>query len=129
MNLQLFIQMLQKKCVLFTASVLSNLSQVTEAREFLSDVTKLNSLLPYITCTDNVLRKRGVVALLRNICFDSTRHIQLLEDFTILPQILLPLAGPEEMSDDDNDKLPIELQVLNSNIKFLCFFIIPFFYL
>lgn len=58
-----------------------------------------------------MLRKRGVVALLRNICFDSAQHKQLLEDFVILPTILMPLAGPEELSDEDNDKLPIELQV------------------
>lgn len=29
----------------------------------------------------------------------------------ILPYILLPLAGPEEFDDEENDKLPMQLQV------------------
>jgi hypothetical protein len=30
----------------------------------------------------------------------------------ILPHLLLPLAGPEEFTDDEMDKLPLELQYL-----------------
>lgn len=30
----------------------------------------------------------------------------------ILPRLLLPLAGPEEFDDEDNDKLPLDLQYL-----------------
>lgn len=29
----------------------------------------------------------------------------------VLPYILLPLAGPEEFSDEDNEMFPTELQV------------------
>lgn len=30
----------------------------------------------------------------------------------LLPKLLLPLAGPEEFDEEDNDKLPIDLQYL-----------------
>lgn len=33
----------------------------------------------------------------------------------ILPRLLLPLAGPEEFDEEDNDKLPLELQYLPSD--------------
>lgn len=30
----------------------------------------------------------------------------------ILPRLLLPLAGPDEFDEEDNEKLPIDLQYL-----------------
>lgn len=30
----------------------------------------------------------------------------------MLPKLLLPLAGPEEFDEEDNEKLPIDLQYL-----------------
>lgn len=35
----------------------------------------------------------------------------------MLPSILLPLAGPEEYSDEDNDMFPTELQYLDTDKK------------
>jgi hypothetical protein len=43
----------------------------------------------------------------------SEHHIWLLSsEVDILPHLLLPLAGPEEFTDDEVDKLPPELQYL-----------------
>lgn len=39
----------------------------------------------------------------------------LSEDINILPNLVLPLAGPEVLEDDENDKLPIELQYLTED--------------
>jgi len=36
----------------------------------------------------------------------------LSESVDLLPKLLLPLAGPEEFDEEDNDKLPIDLQYL-----------------
>ena len=45
--------------------------------------------------------------------FDLEYHEWLLGDkVDILPRLLLPLAGPEEFDDDDNNKLPEDLQYL-----------------
>lgn len=52
---------------------------------------------------------------MKNICFDSTRHEWLLHELKVLPYLLLPLAGPEEFSDEDNDMFPTELQVKNKD--------------
>lgn len=43
----------------------------------------------------------------------SEHHTWLLSsEVDILPHLLLPLAGPEEFTDDEMDKLPPELQYL-----------------
>ena len=36
----------------------------------------------------------------------------LSDDVDILPRLLLPLAGGEEINDDDMEKLPLDLQYL-----------------
>lgn len=36
----------------------------------------------------------------------------LSEDLDLLSRLLLPLAGPEQFDDEDNEKLPIDLQYL-----------------
>lgn len=36
----------------------------------------------------------------------------LSPEVDLLPRILLPLAGPEEFDDEDNEKLPLDLQYL-----------------
>lgn len=71
----------------------------------------MSRLIPFVQYEESVVRKGGIVGLLKNICFDSSRHLYLLEEIKILPIILLSLAGPEEYSDEENDKFPIELQV------------------
>lgn len=53
---------------------------------------------------------------MKNCCFETDHHEWLLsEDVDILPRLLLPLAGNEEFDDEDNDKLPLELQYLPQN--------------
>jgi len=37
------------------------------------------------------------------------------ETVDLLPKLLLPLAGPEEFDEEDNDKLPIDLQYLGED--------------
>lgn len=45
------------------------------------------------------------------ICLE--KHEWLLnEDLDLLSRILLPLAGPEQFDDEDNEKLPLDLQYL-----------------
>lgn len=99
--------------------IFSNLSQVEKARDLLCDpVTDiLPRLLPFTQYEESILRKGGIIGLLKNICHDYTRHSYLLEEIDILPSILLPLAGPEEYPDDEMDKLPLELQVCNSDAQ------------
>lgn len=59
-----------------------------------------------------------MLGTLKNCCFDSEYHEWLLsDDVDILPRLLLPLAGPEEFDDEDNEKLPADLQYLSEDKK------------
>ncbi|GAB0097447.1 Protein HGH1 homolog [Sergentomyia squamirostris] len=98
----------------------SNFSQNSKGRLMFCDKDKmfLQRILPFVDFRESVIRRGGAVGLLKNICFDSTYHDWLLsEDVNILPCILLPLAGPEEFDDEDNEKFPIELQYLSPDKK------------
>lgn len=79
-------------------------------------------ILPFVEFKDSIIRRGGAVGLLKNVCFDSTQHHWLLNDeVNVLPFILLPLAGPEEFDEEDNEKFPIELQVSGYYFIFFIF--------
>lgn len=103
----------KKSCNFLLGPIFSNLSQVSKAREFLCRPNSelLYRLTPFIQFEGSIVRKGGIVGLLKNICFDSSRHSYLLEEIDILPIILLSLAGPDEFNEEENDKFPNELQV------------------
>lgn len=98
---------------LFTGPILSNISQVADSRELFCkmDSGLLKRLIPFVKYEDSIVRRGGIIGLIRNICFDTSLHSYLLEEIEILPVILYSLAGPEEYSEKENDKFPIELQV------------------
>lgn len=104
-----------KQTLDYLAAVFSNLSQTTLFRNLLvtSQTRLLQRLLPFMNFTSSLIRRGGIAGLLKNICFDTSLHDWLFSaDVDVLPFILLPLAGPEEFDDQDNDKFPMELQFL-----------------
>lgn len=104
----------------YIGPIFSNLTQSMRGRDILCDPEKnmLLRILPFTNHPDNLIRRGGAVGILKNICFDYSRHDWLLsEQVNVLPFILLPLAGPEEYSEEDNDKFPIELQVSGGEAK------------
>ncbi|KAI5696413.1 hypothetical protein M8J75_012727 [Diaphorina citri] len=109
----------KKNCDLnYLAKVFGNLAQLSEFRQYLLDKNKciIQRLVPFTEYSESSVRREGIVALIKNCCFDTEHHEWLLgEDVDILPKLLLPLAGGEEFDDEDNDKLPIELQYLPSD--------------
>lgn len=101
----------------YLAAVFSNLSQTSTFRSLVakSQTRLLPRLLPFIYHESSLIRRGGIVGLLKNICFDSSLHEWLFSpDVDVLPFILLPLAGPEEFDDEINETLPIELQYLDA---------------
>ena len=56
---------------------------------------------------------------LRNCCFDTASHSLLLspEKINLLPSLLLPLCTSEEFPEEDSEKLPTELQLLDETHK------------
>ncbi|XP_055749893.1 protein HGH1 homolog isoform X1 [Salvelinus fontinalis] len=110
----------------YLGPLLSNLTQLPETRHFNLDKERcvVQRLLPYTQYQASTIRRGGVIGTLRNCCFDHGRggrlthiliahHEGLLSDAVdILPFLLLPLAGPEELSDEENEGLPVDLQYL-----------------
>lgn len=104
----------------YLAAVFSNLSQTSTFRNLVSksETRLLPRLLPFISHETSLIRRGGIVGLLKNICFDTSLHEWLFSsEVDILPFVLLPLAGPEEFDDETNEKLPIELQFLDTDKK------------
>uniref|UniRef100_A0A8C6HZD9 Protein HGH1 homolog n=1 Tax=Mus spicilegus TaxID=10103 RepID=A0A8C6HZD9_MUSSI len=100
----------------YLGPLLSNLSQQAEVRAFLLDPDRcvVQRLLPLTQYTDSSVRRGGVVGTLRNCCFEHRHHKWLLgAQVDILPFLLLPLAGPEEFSEEEMDQLPVDLQYLS----------------
>ncbi|XP_009069204.1 PREDICTED: protein FAM203A, partial [Acanthisitta chloris] len=73
----------------------------------------LQRLLPFTQYQESEELRWGVVGTLRNCCFQHEHHEWLLSDeVDILPFLLLPLAGPEELPEEEMEQLPLDLQYL-----------------
>ncbi|XP_044261319.1 protein HGH1 homolog isoform X2 [Tribolium madens] len=99
----------------YLGPLLSNLSQSNRVRKHILDRNKcvIQKLLPFTEFKASLVRRGGVVGTLRNCTFDADFHEWLLSPHVdILPRFLLPLAGNEEFDEEDNDKLPLDLQYL-----------------
>ncbi|CAL8336793.1 unnamed protein product [Merluccius merluccius] len=99
----------------YLGPLLSNLSQLPDIRTLILEPHRcvVQRLLPYLSYEASATRRGGVIGTLRNCCFDYTCHDWLLgDDVDVLPFLLLPLAGPEELSEEENEGLPVDLQYL-----------------
>lgn len=104
----------------YLGPLLSNLTQLQEARNYILDKNRcvVQRLLPFTQYQASAVRRGGVIGTLRNCCFDHVHHEWLLSDAVdILPFLLLPLAGPEELSEEENEGLPVDLQYLPEDKK------------
>ncbi|XP_068855193.1 protein HGH1 homolog isoform X1 [Aphelocoma coerulescens] len=96
-------------------ALLCNLSQAPEGRRVLMDRSRavLPRLLPLVRGPGSAELRRGVLGALRNCCFQHEHHAWLLSpELELLPLLLLPLAGPEELPPHEMEQLPPELQFL-----------------
>ncbi|XP_034113727.1 protein HGH1 homolog [Drosophila albomicans] len=99
----------------YLAPIFCNLTQVQRGRELCCQpkYRLLEKLLPFASFEESVVRRGGTIGIIKNICFDAVYHDVILNDQDdILVALLQPLCGPEEFSDEENEKLPIELQYL-----------------
>ncbi|KAF9060733.1 hypothetical protein BDP27DRAFT_1385484 [Rhodocollybia butyracea] len=124
----------------FLASVFANLAASAAGRDLFStprpssflnptaDIEfPISKVVPF-TEHPNTIRRGGVASTLKNLSFNARAHRALLTPSTTfvsippstltapgvasLPYLLLPLAGPEELDLDTQDKLPDALQFL-----------------
>lgn len=105
----------------YLAAVFSNITQVKAARSYFLDrssKTLVSRLLPYTRYEASLVRRGGIVGLLKNLTFEVDAHEWLLsEDVDLLPSLLLPLAGPEQFDEEEMQKLPEDLQYLPDDKK------------
>eukprot|EP00842_Homolaphlyctis_polyrhiza_P005245 jgi/Hompol1/5721/HPOL_002038-RA len=108
----------------FLAGVFANLSTTPQGCEFfLSRSTVDNTLrlskIVVFTQHSDVMRRGGSVSTIKNCCFgasvaDMGQDILFGEELGLLVQILLPLSGSEDYTDEEMDGMPDELQFLES---------------
>ena len=93
----------------YLAAVLGNIAVTDGGRELLHQESLFTELISLLTMPGNIIVRRNIARLLRNLSFDTRTHTTLLE---FLPQIVYPLVGGEEVEEDDMEKLPLDLQYL-----------------
>jgi hypothetical protein len=99
----------------FLANVIFNVTQHVEGRRLLmlhaGEGCVLQRLVPFMSHASDI-RRGGIVGAVRNCCFEAKEHQWLLgPEVNLATHLLLPLAGPEELDEDDMDGMPDDLQV------------------
>ncbi|ORY99192.1 hypothetical protein BCR43DRAFT_221932 [Syncephalastrum racemosum] len=106
----------------FLASVFSNCSGIRLGRVFLLEPSPYDELAPLtkiqIFSEDpHVIRRGGVDAAIKNCCFETRKHEEILDADTLntLPFIMLPLCGNEEYDMEEFEQFPEEIQLLDND--------------
>nr|XP_045599274.1 protein HGH1 homolog isoform X1 [Procambarus clarkii]XP_045599284.1 protein HGH1 homolog isoform X1 [Procambarus clarkii] len=97
------------------ASVISNFSQLSIGRRQMMDKIGfvLQRLMSFMDYKESIGRRMAVIAAIHNCCFEKEYHPWLMgEDVDLVPRLLLPLAGPDTFTEEENESLPIDLQYL-----------------
>lgn len=96
------------------ASVFHNLTQHAAGRDALfGPGCLIQRLLPFTRFAESEERRAGAMGVVRNCSFDVPRHDQMLgRPVDVLPDVLLPLAGPEEFTEEEMEGMPDDLQYL-----------------
>ncbi|EGV63674.1 Protein hgh1 [Yamadazyma tenuis] len=109
----------------YLAYFFADISRFTRGREYFiteqsyDEVVPISKLLVFTEKYDSKIRREGVASTIKNSLFDASKHAELVNNakINLLPYILLPIAGPEEIDEDDMFDLPEELQLLPSDKK------------
>ncbi|GEQ66864.1 hypothetical protein JCM33374_g527 [Metschnikowia sp. JCM 33374] len=109
----------------YLAYFFSDISRLKMGRNYFiteqsyDEVVPIAKLLVFTEKYDSKIRREGVASTIKNSLFDIESHHKLVTDegINLLPYILLPLAGPEELEEDDMFNLPDELQLLPPDKK------------
>ncbi|XP_068207016.1 protein HGH1 homolog [Palaemon carinicauda] len=97
------------------APCITNFSQLSDGRRQMMDRNSLmiQRLLPFMEYKESKGRRFSIIAAIHNCCFEKENHMWLMgEDIDIVPRLVLPLAGPDVYTIEENDSLPIDLQYL-----------------
>jgi len=96
---------------------LRNFSQSKDVRKELIRTTEGQSshflkLIKFISSNANEERRLIATDIIRNVTFDTDQHSEIVGIENLISDLLWPLCGPEEFTEEENEKLPIDLQYL-----------------
>ena len=77
----------------YASMVLMNATQIPEGRAIFYENPKffMPALLSAMSSQNNI-RKQGIIGVVRNLCFDQSKHDYLLHTVNILPYVVKPLV-------------------------------------
>ena len=78
------------------------------------DVVPITKISVFMDEHTSHVRRKGAASTVKNVCFETCAHEFLLSDSgaNILSYVLLPLAGNDELSDEDMEDMLPDLQLL-----------------
>ncbi|UJR28152.1 hypothetical protein I4U23_009406 [Adineta vaga] len=112
---------LKKNNLDYLSALIVNLTQLKVIRERLRNHEHLKRLLCFTDQNHSTIRRGSVACILKNCCFDHESHEQLIhqmgdnDDFICALLLPLTVATADELTEEENDQLPIDLQYLPSN--------------
>jgi hypothetical protein len=111
----------------YLSYLFADLSKHKAGREYFLAKQEYDGVVPITKLTvftehKSHIRRKGVASTLKNVAFEISHHSMLLANdeatgADFLPYVLLPLAGNEELSDEDMAKMLPDLQLLPPDKK------------
>lgn len=109
----------------FVAGILANITRIKEGRLFVLDWDRgiVARLLPTLTKSTSVVRRRGIARMLRNICTEYEYHPRLLSPVKdggvdLLHHALMSLSGPPAAASDplgEHEKDPLHPELYSAD--------------
>ena len=97
----------------------ADISKFDEGRAYFTTPQDYDGVIPVtklavFTEHRSHIRRKGVASALKNIAFEVSSHPRLISEaeVNLLPYILLPIAGPEELDPDEMTGMLPDLQLL-----------------
>ncbi|KAJ5468700.1 Oligopeptide transporter OPT superfamily [Penicillium sp. IBT 31633x] len=103
----------------YLSYLFADLSQTKEGRAYFTQRQEYDGVVPITKLTvftehRSDIRRKGVASTIKNVAFEVEAHPMLFDEdgANLLPYLLLPLAGPEELSEEDSADMLADLQLL-----------------
>lgn len=108
----------------YLSYLFADLSQTESGRNYFTTRQEYDGVVPITKLTvftehPSDIRRKGVASTIKNVAFDIASHPMLFaeDEANLLPYLLLPIAGPEEFSDEESMSMLPDLQLLPPDKK------------
>ncbi|KAE8348589.1 hypothetical protein BDV28DRAFT_164264 [Aspergillus coremiiformis] len=111
----------------YLSYLFADMSKSKEGRAYFTSRQEYDNIVPVTKLTvftehNSLVRRKGVASTIKNVAFDIPFHPTLFseDEANLLPYILLPIAGPEEFSEEETLTMLPDLQLLPPDKKRDC---------